>query len=133
MIDLNLNPFRMEPIDLGGSGGTFLPNVDVRETDEAVFIQADLPGVSAKDIDLEVLGGVLSLRAEKRQTRDDRGRAGTASDRSWNTFERSVPLPQSADAARATARFENGDLTVTVPKSVAPGAGRGKIAIRVTA
>lgn len=123
MIDLNLNPFRREPIDLGGGGATYLPTVDVRETDAAVHIQADLPGVSAQDINLEVVGGVLCVRAEAH------GEFG----RSWNTFERSVPLPQSADAEHATARFDHGGLTVTVPKSAAAGAGRRKVAIPLAA
>ena len=43
-----LNPFRLEPVDLGWGGGTFLPNIDVRETDREVHIQADLPGVRTR-------------------------------------------------------------------------------------
>lgn len=123
-----LNPFRLEPVDLGWGGGTFLPNIDVRETDHEVHIQADLPGVRPKDVLLEALGGVLTLRAQRRSEREDAAR-GSADGRNWETFERSVPLPADADASQATATFEKGGLTVTVPKSAEGPGGRTRIAI----
>ena len=104
MANLGLNPFHLAPVDLGGGGAMFLPHVDVRETDDAVHIQADLPGVRARDVHLEALGGVLTLRADRRGERA--GEAGNGQE--WETFERSIPLASGADPRQATARFEIG-------------------------
>lgn len=123
MTNLSRTPFRLEPVDLGWGGVTLLPHIDVRETDDAVLIQADLPGVRARGVDLEAVGGVLTLRADRR------GDGGGRNGQSWETFERSIPLPSDADARLATARFANGELLVTVPKSAGNHVGRTKIAI----
>jgi HSP20 family protein len=123
MTNLSRSPFRLEPVDLGWGGVTLLPHIDVRETDDSVLIQADLAGVRARGVELEAVGGVLTLRADRRD--DGAGRDG----QSWEMFERSIPLPSDADPRQATARFDNGELLVTVPKSAGNHMGRTKIAI----
>jgi len=125
MANLGLNPFHLAPVDLGGGGAMFLPHVDVREMDDAVHIQADLPGVRARDVHLEALGGVLTLRADRRGERA--GEAGNGQE--WETFERSIPLASGADPRQATARFDRGELTVTVPRSAGGQSGHTRIVI----
>jgi len=104
----------------GGQGGTqsgllLAPNIDVSETDAAVRIQAELPGVTEKDVELSLDNGILTLRAEKKQRREER-EGVHISERSYGTFQRSLRLPYHVSPDQVQAHFENGVLGITVPK-----------------
>jgi HSP20 family protein len=100
-------------------GFDFYPQVDVSETDQEVRVEADLPGMEAQDVDLSVSHNVLTIRGEKKHEREERGETFYRSERSYGSFERSIPLPQGVDAEQANAAFEKGVLTVTFPKVTA--------------
>ncbi|NWG54014.1 MAG: Hsp20/alpha crystallin family protein [Hydrogenophilaceae bacterium] len=99
------------------------PNVDVSETDTEFRVSADLPGLEEKDIDVEVQDGVVSLRGEKRAEIEDKDRR--YSERFFGRFERRIALPADVDEERAKAKFKNGVLTITLPKTE-PGQRRGR-------
>lgn len=93
------------------------PNMDVSETDKEVRIQAELPGVTEKDVDLSVDDNVLTIRAEKRQERKEEREGVHFSERNYGTFQRSLRLPFHVNPDQVQARFENGVLFVTLPKT----------------
>src|SRR5918993_3658923 len=101
----------------GGEGGMLMPHMDVSETDKELKICADLPGVSEKDIDVRLEDDVLVIRAEKKFERKDGKENYHFVERSYGTFQRALRLPGPVDPEKVQARFENGVLTVTVPKS----------------
>lgn len=102
----------------GGQGGLLLaPHMDVTETDREVRLQAELPGVSEKDIDVSLHDDVLTIRAEKRRERREEGRGVHLGERVYGTFQRAIRLPFQVDPDRVQATFEDGVLTVTLPKT----------------
>jgi HSP20 family protein len=92
------------------------PKLDVSETADAIEIHAEIPGVPDKDVELTLTGDVLTIKGEKRDARDEKGRDFHVVERRYGAFARSVRLPFAADPDGAKASFENGVLTVSVPK-----------------
>jgi HSP20 family protein len=93
------------------------PSIEVDETDKAVTVSAELPGLSEKDIQVEIANGVLTLRGEKKAERTDNGNKGKHfSERYYGSFERQIPLDGIMED-KAEAKFHDGVLTITLPKS----------------
>ena len=95
---------------------TIAPDIDIRENDKEIILEAELPGIDEKDIDILVRDGVLSLRGEKKSERDDKKDNFHLVERSYGSFERSFRLPDSADEAQIKADFNKGVLRIVVPK-----------------
>ncbi len=91
------------------------PAVDVRETPEALVIEADLPGVAPADVQLHAEQQVLTLRGTRTAGATE-GRT-VLRERVGGAFARRFQLPRTVDAARIEARFANGVLTIRVPKA----------------
>ena len=91
--------------------------VDVKENDAAYTVHAEVPGVAKEDIQVAIDGNLVSLRAEvvqkDEQTKDDKL---LRSERFYGAVERSFQLPLEIDSAQAKARYDNGVLTLTLPK-----------------
>jgi HSP20 family protein len=102
---------------LGSSGVErgYWPNLEIAETDKQWKVCAEVPGLEEKDIEVFVDDGVLTLRGEKRSEIEDQEKQ--FSERYYGHFERRIPLPSDVESDRAEAKFKNGVLTVTVPKS----------------
>ena len=94
-----------------------IPAVDIAETDKAFRITAELPGMKKEDVDISVSQGRLTIKGEKREEREEKEKGYYLSERRYGTFQRSFQLPGQADADRIEAKFDNGVLTLTVPKS----------------
>ena len=111
--------FRSTPVPFDQSGETIVPQVNVSETDKELRVTAELPGVSERDIDVTVDGDVLTIRAEKKAEREGRqGEEETII--SWSALTEhcsaALRLPFSVDPGRCRHNFENGVLTITLPK-----------------
>ena len=91
------------------------PSVEVVENDKDVRVSAELPGLSEKDVEVFLQEGVLTLRGEKRSEVEDKQRS--FSERYYGRFERRIPLPWDVEEDKIEASFDNGVLTVTMPKS----------------
>ena len=101
----------------GSQGDALLaPPMEVSETEKDLRLQVELPGVSDKDIDISLHHDVLTIRAEKRQERKEQREGVHFSERSFGTFQRSLRLPYQVNPDQVRARFENGVLSVTLPK-----------------
>ena len=93
--------------------------VDVKETEGGYTVQAEVPGVPKEDIHVSVEGNVVSLRAEVRQLdQKTEGEKVLRSERYYGSVARSFQLPADIDAAQAKAKYDNGILTLTLPKKV---------------
>ncbi len=102
--------------------------VDVRENGSDLIVSAEIPGVDKKDIHVEVENGIATIRAEVKQseTRTDDEKV-LHSERYFGAVQRSFTLPCAVDESKAKAAYENGILTLTVPK--ADRSGTRKITI----
>jgi HSP20 family protein len=101
----------------GNEGGILMPHMDVSETDKELKVCAELPGVSEKDVDVRLEDDVLVIRAEKKFERKDEKENYHFMERSYGTFQRALRLPGPVEPEQVQASFENGVLTVTVPKT----------------
>lgn len=94
------------------------PNVDVVETEKAMEISAELPGVDEKDIDLTVGENAVTLKAEKKSGREEKDEKKNYHlvERSYGMFQRRIPVPFKIDADKVEAKFDKGVLKVTITK-----------------
>lgn len=96
--------------------GSMNPSVDVAETDKAIEVTAEMPGVEEKDIKVTLAGDVLTIKGEKKSEKDEKGKDYRLMERSYGMFERSMALPFRAEAGKVEAKFDKGVLKVTVAK-----------------
>ncbi len=92
------------------------PRTDLAETDDAVVVSMELPGVDPKDVDIELSGDLLTVRGEKKAEREDRGKDYHFVEREFGTFCRTIQLPGTVDPDKVEATFRNGVLTIRVAK-----------------
>ena len=104
------------PINLR-DGGWSAPAVDMYQTDDEVVVKVALPGFKADEVQINVTGDVLTLRGELKHQEENKERAWHIREHRWSSFERSIALPTEVTADKAVADFENGVLTITLPKA----------------
>jgi len=100
----------------GRDGGPFMPACDIRETEDKVLVDAELPGVDPKDVDIRVEGNSLIIRGERKHEEEKKGKGWHRVERSFGLFERQLELPEYADATKCEATYKNGVLTIELPK-----------------
>jgi HSP20 family protein len=105
------------PVGNGVSTSAWLPSVDVFEDKESLKIVAELPGLKPEDVKITLENSTLTLRGEKKQVAEEKTERVHRYERSYGSFERSFSLPNTVDAEKVAAAFENGVLTVTLPKA----------------
>jgi len=94
----------------------WVPAADLRETDKAFIIEAELPGVSKEDVELTYEDSVLTFSGERKLESDEEEQDYRRIERRYGAFSRSFRLPREINADEVTASFTDGVLTVTVPK-----------------
>jgi HSP20 family protein len=107
-----------------------MPAVDVAETDKAYEIKAELPGLDEKNIEVKVANGVLSIKGEKQEEREEKDKDYYRRERSFGSFERSFQLPDDIEQDKIDATFKNGVLSVVLPKSAEAQKQAKKIEIK---
>lgn len=105
----------LEPFDRKFEG--FSPRVDVSETDKEIIITAELPGMDDKDIDVSLNKEMLTIKGEKREEKEEKGKDYYCAERTYGSFTRTIPIPVEIDADKVKAEFKKGVLTVTMPKT----------------
>jgi HSP20 family protein len=98
-------------------GGWSSPAIDMYQTDDEVVVKAALPGFKADEVQINVTGDVLTLRGEMQHKEEKKDKAWHIREHRWGSFERSVALPTAVVSDRAVADFENGILTIKLPKA----------------
>ena len=92
------------------------PAVDVKETDNSFVLTADIPGLTKKDIQVNVANGKLSISGERTYETDQENDNYHYRERRFGTFDRSFKLPETVDEEKISASFKNGILIVALPK-----------------
>jgi HSP20 family protein len=95
----------------------WLPAVDMVERKDEILVRADLPGMHEKDIEVNVQDGMLTLRGERKEEREEKDEDYYYCERSAGKFFRSLALPAGVDAEHVKATFKNGVLEVHVPRA----------------
>lgn len=117
--------FYVRPLHGDGLPAPSQIKVDVKESDKAYTVHAEVPGVSKEDIHVAVDGNVVTLRAEiKQQDSQTKDEKTLRTERYYGAVARSFQLPQDIDQANAKARYDSGVLTLTLPKKQAGGSQR---------
>jgi HSP20 family protein len=93
-----------------------VPSLDLKDTGQAIVIEAELPGVDEKDVTLTVRDGVLTIKGEKRHSKEEKGENRYLIERSYGSFMRSVRLPDGIDENKVEAKYDKGVLTITAAK-----------------
>ena len=99
--------------------GDWVPKLDVAETNDAMVVKAEMPGVDPKDIEVTFMGDLLTLKGERAKEAEGKEERYHRVERTYGAFLRSVRLPMAVDGSKVTATFKNGVLVVTLPKTPA--------------
>ncbi|MFS8116215.1 Hsp20/alpha crystallin family protein [Rhizobium jaguaris] len=106
------------------------PAVDVVEKEKAYEISAELPGIAAKDLEVRLANHTLTIKGEKQETKEEKGKEYYLSERRYGSFQRSFQIPEGVDAAKVEASFSNGVLTVNLPKTAEAQKSERKVIIK---
>jgi HSP20 family protein len=97
--------------------GTWIPPVDISEDKDRITLTAELPGFSEDQVEVQMEGGVLTIRGERKFEDEKEGRNFHRLERSYGTFVRSFTLPNNVDRENIRASFQNGLWEIELPKS----------------
>ena len=97
--------------------GWSAPAIDMYQTDDEIVVKASLPGVKTDEVQINITGEILTIKGETRQVEEKKEKAWHMREQRWGTFERAVALPTEVVSDKAKAEFENGILTITLPKA----------------
>ncbi len=100
----------------GGTTRPWAPAVDILENENELVLKADLPGLDLKDIDIQIENGTLSLNGERKFEKEENSKGFHRLERSYGSFVRYFTLPETVAADQVHADYQNGVLTVTLPK-----------------
>ena len=102
-------------------GNAWTPAVDVKETDKDIRVELELPGLKPEDVEITAEQGVLTIRGEKKsERREDEDSRYHVVERTYGAFMRTFQLPQGIDEEQINAHFENGILSLQIPKAALP-------------
>lgn len=100
-----------------GAEGAFAPAMDVLEEKDKLIVKAELPGISKDDVNVTFHDGYLTVRGEKKHETESQDANYYHSERVYGTFARTIQLPTAVDVKKVEARFKDGVLFVTLPKT----------------
>jgi HSP20 family protein len=119
----------IEPYFRRATGQGLAPAVDISETDKQFELTAELPGLQPEHVEVKLSNGVLTIKGEKKEEREEKKEGYYLSERRFGSFQRSFSVPDGVDADKVSADFKNGVLTVIMPKSPEVREKERKIAI----
>jgi HSP20 family protein len=105
-----------------GRDGKFLPEANIAETDKAVEMTVELPGMKPEEVKVELREGTLWITGEKKEEKEEQGKTFHRVERRFGSFRRGFALPAEVEEDKVEAKFEGGVLHITLPKAekVAP-------------
>ena len=98
------------------SSGLLKPELDVAVTDKEYSITVEVPGVSEKDVKIEIVDNTMTIRGEKKQEKEEKEKDYYRVERSYGSFQRVLSLPEDANQDDVKATFKNGVLTIKMPR-----------------
>ncbi len=115
-----MNDLRSQLVGEGDEGwlaGAMVPALDMSETDNAIDVRMDLPGIAAKDVDIQVNGNRLTVAGERKEEKEEKGKTFHRVERHYGNFSRTVTLPCAVNESEVAAEYKDGVLTIKLPKS----------------
>ena len=95
----------------------WLPSVDISETKDSYIVKAELPGLEAKDVNVNLSGDLLTIKGEKKKEAEDKEEQHYCVERYYGSFQRVFQLPSGVKGDKIAATFEKGVLKITLPKA----------------
>lgn len=108
--------FDVEPF-WRGEGWSKVPAVDVTDTEKSYEMTAELPGMDERNVEVKFANGVLTIKGEKKEEKEEKKKDYHLSERRYGSFQRSFTVPDGVDTDKIEANFKNGVLTVSLPKT----------------
>ena len=122
--------FDMEPLWRRELTWAATPAVDIVEKDKAYEVAAELPGMDENNIEVKVANGMLTIKGEKKEEKEEKRKDYYHSERRYGSFERRFQIPEGVDTSKIEASFKKGVLTVTLPKTSEAQAAEKKITVK---
>src|SRR3979409_2805887 len=101
---------------VGQSGAKIIPNIEISETDKAIEVSAEMPGLERKDVEISIEDDTLTIRGEKTVEENQKDKNIQLSERSYGVFLRVLQLPPGIATSEVQATMSNGVLKLTIPK-----------------
>jgi HSP20 family protein len=121
---------RLMPISDGGKNGlTFMPSAEMDETDTEVHLKLEVPGLDAKDLDVEVTTDAVSVKGERKTEVESESEGTVRSEFHYGRFERVIPMPCEIQPDQVEAEYNKGVLTLTLPKAAEESRKSVKVAV----
>ena len=92
------------------------PDIDVAETDNDIIVKAEIPGVDPKNIDISIMDDTLTIKGEKKEEKEEKGKSYHRVERSYGSFTRTINLPSHVLKDKVEAKEHQGVLEITLPK-----------------
>ncbi len=92
------------------------PLLDISETYNNIIVKAELPGIAPKDVDVSTSGDILTIKGEKKEEKEQKGKHFHRVERSYGSFSRTISLPKSVNIDAVKAEYKNGILEINLPK-----------------
>jgi HSP20 family protein len=122
--------FETDPFWRRGANWAAAPAVDIVERENAYEVTAELPGMDESNIDVKAADGMLTIKGEKKEEKEEQKKDHYLSERHYGSFQRSFRIPEGVNADKIEATFSKGVLTVTLPKTAEARKQERKIAIK---
>ena len=100
-----------------GENNSYSPAVDIHETEKEIILSADMPGLNKKHVSIDVHDGVLTIKGERTKENDKPYDSYTIHERQFGSFNRSFRIPDNVNEDKIAAKFNNGELFITLPKT----------------
>ncbi len=122
--------FDMDPFRRAKVAFTGMPAMDVTETEKGYKVVAELPGMDEKNIEVKIANGILTIKGEKQEEKEEEKQDFYVRERSFGSFERTFRVPEGVDLDKVDASFKKGVLTVTLPKTAEAQKAEKKITVK---
>jgi HSP20 family protein len=115
MFDLFFNDVGLT--DLFNKEDTLMPVIDISETEKEYVVTGEIPGVDAKDLDVTLTDGILTIKGEKKQENEEREENYHRIERHYGSFERSFRIPEKVKTDKLNATYKDGVFKLSLPKA----------------
>ncbi len=96
---------------------SWAPAFDISENEKGYIVSAELPGIDEKDLEVTITGGMLNIKGEKKQEKEDKGETYHRIERTYGSFHRSFRIPDAVQADKVDATYKDGILKLIIPKA----------------
>jgi len=109
----------LELPDVFGEEGMLVPAFDISETEKEYMITGEIPGIDAKELDITLLDGILTVKGEKKMEKEDKDENYHRVERHYGSFQRNFRIPEKVKTDKLNATYKDGVLKLTLPKTEA--------------